>query len=526
LNKHYFKLIPILINNLQYLNDRPIHCSVFYLKKGFFRNYLFFFRTRSIVLLAVLINFYTTTNVFSQAINALQTSFASGGFSEINGPSSLFINPANLMINTYKNGNQIELGALFSETIIQQSLPTSLSSFKSSFLYPILYDSAFEPDSYNLKNSNQGNLTLSATPFQASFHFTDWSLGIAVRTRLNSNYSLSKNWFNSINPTNTSRTYESESSHWNELTIGFARSIDYLNFLNNNFNRFYVGFSVSFITPISHEKTSILENIVTNGDSQKSLVSSSEIQYAGQISSIFDSITQPKSVLNPLEITDLVSVKGFGAGINIGLSYEIPFESTYKQVIDGKPITKYWRFSLAITDLGYMKFSDGITHLSAPIDTITTALSSFQPVLNKPFSFSISDSRQLLRNSETLASLNRASKFNDSETRLFLPTQIKAGFILSYHWFKVGSDLFYGLNTSMNNIDGICITGYSELKLIPFLPLRAGVLIEEFKPKQISAGLGLDLWNFSWDVALVYSTNSINPNQPKAFAATGLRFRF
>jgi len=464
--------------------------------------------------------------LYAQSINSLQASFSGGGYALINGPSSIYINPANLMINTYGNGNQIELGTLFSETIIQNSIPNSFLLFKSNFVYPVLYNKTLDSNLNSSILSTKGTVSLSASPLQASFLFEDWGLGIGFRTRLNSKFEFSKNLYSNSPNSPTTRNYDAESTQWNEFTIGFARSLDYFNSLNSNFNRFFVGFSISLLQPISYDKSTINESISINDGSGNQMVSNAEIRYAGYISPIYTTRNSLNPTINPFQLGDFVQNKGLGTSLNLSLTYEIPFESTYKQVIDGKPINKFWRFSLALTDLGFMKFSDGIITLKANSDTVSTNLNSFQPVFNQPYSFSVNDRISILQDPSVQTLLQRAESENDTNSLMYLPTQLKAGFVLSYHWIRFGSDVFYGLNNAMNNSDKICLTGFSELKLIPFLPIRAGVLLEDFKPKQVSTGLGLDLWHFSWDASFVYSTDTLSINEPKAFAATGLRVRF
>lgn len=495
--------------------------------KGYFQHYFDTFLWRLIILFASITVFTSPLILVGQSVNSLQASFGGGGIALMNGPSSIYLNPANMMINTYGKRNQIEFGTLFSETGIQSSLPNSLTMFKSNFLYPVLYDNTLNPDLNSIVLPNKGTVALSASALQASFLMNDWSLGLGFRTRLNSNFEFSENFYrNSSNSNSKTRSYEAESTQWNEFTIAFARPLDYFNLINSNFNRFFVGFSISFLQPISHDKSSLNETLSLSQADGNNLVSNADIRYAGYISPVFSTPNLSNSVINPIQLGDLAQIKGFGTGLNLSLTYEIPFESNYKQVIDGKPITKFWRFSLALTDLGFMKFSGGLSTIKALQDTVSTNLNSFQSVFNKAYSFSVKDRINILQDPSIQVLLDRGKSSNDYNAMLYLPTQLKAGFVLSYNWIRLGSDIYYGLNNSMNNTDKICLTGFSEIKLIPFLPIRAGVLLEDFIPTQVSTGLGLDLWHFSWDASLVFSTDALNFNQPKAFAATGLRFRF
>ncbi len=494
--------------------------------KGFISNYFNALKLRRFLLLVIITVFTSSKTLVSQSVNSIQASFGGGGIALIHGSSSIYLNPANMMINTYGFGNQIEIGTLFSETGIQNSLPSSYSLFRSAFLYSVLYDNSIKPNLHANLLATQGTVALSASALQASFLIDDWSLGFGFRTRLNSNFEFSENLYENSTSQSNVRYYEAESSQWNEFTIGFARELDYFNLINSNFNRFFIGFSISLLQPISHDKTSLHENLILNDDEGNKLISNADSRYAGYISSIFSTPNPSNAVINPIQLGDLVQNKGFGTGLNLSISYEIPFESIYKQVIDRKPITKFWRFSLALTDLGFMKFADGLSTINAIQDTVTTNLNSFKPIFENNFSFSINDRISILQDPSVQTRLKRSKKSIDTNTMIYLPTQIKAGFVLNYNWIRLGSDLFYGLNQSMNNTDEICLTGFSELKLIPFLPVRIGVLLKDFKPNHVSTGLGLDLWNFSWDASLVYSTDSITINEPKAFAATGLRVRF
>ncbi|HTP79423.1 MAG TPA: DUF5723 family protein [Bacteroidota bacterium] len=193
---------------------------------------------------------------------------------------------------------------------------------------------------------------------------------------------------------------------------------------------------------------------------------------------------------------------GTGTGIDLGISSE---------VITGI------RVGMSVTDIGRISWDKNLVQTSASASIVTT----------DPLSQATQDS------------LKTAFKGKNGPGTPFtsaLPTTFRLGATLEseklpFLSFLPGKmllemDYLQGLNNSMGNVTTPRASLGMEYRIIPLLPLRAGIAVGGGDQFRLAAGFGIDLYGFSFDLAtenlgLLFSLKDFN-----LFSiAAGLRIR-
>lgn len=460
-----------------------------------------------------------------------------GGISLINGVAALSHNPANLMMKSYKHGRVIELPAWALQSG-NGNLSTNKDEFSFRWLEPVVMDSVlldkswlspFTAEDFENRLFQDWRRETSVQVFGAVFTNASWAWGVQIRNRSRGFSSISKDYFvnnAALIADNSERSYSQTLMNWNEITLGLATSLDYLEGLSSRLNRIYFGISASVMLPYSYMEFSASEIMQkSNGNLIRNLSITSFGNASRFIENMATSISNPWNNV-ALNTSELPASVGIGTGINLGLTYEIPFFSSYTEVRAQKPVSRALRFGMSITDIGFVNLNHSPKLRTLVQDTIPFVAS--EPVFSlshKP-TLGLTDTYLFLSNQQ-LVERSKLETLENGLVASILPMQAHAGVSLSYDWLKLGADAHYGLNTSMGNEQLVRLSLFSELYVLPFLPVRAGLLSQGSNIEQISAGLSFQFYFMAWDVAMAYSYSSdIDIQRPSIFAGTGLRIRF
>ncbi|TNE71192.1 hypothetical protein EP331_10115 [bacterium] len=460
-----------------------------------------------------------------------------GGISLVDGVGSLSLNPANLMMKSYKNGRVIELPGWALESV-NGNLSTNKDEFSFRWLEPVLSDSLLfdsswlTPMSFNDFGTEQNKTqrrNSTVTLLGASFANSSLSWGIQARNRSLGLSTIDKNLYSSSVPMagEIQRNYSQTNLNWNEITVGFATTLDYVQGLSSNLNQIYFGLSASYMMPYSYLEMDASEQVYSTDALYK--IQSLQVTSAGNANSLIQNLAEGNSsAWNGVSksLSSLPTSIGWGLGINLGMTYEIPFLSSYAQVRHHEPVTRAIRFGASITDIGYVTINKNLTSRTIARDSTALVAASTLPALNFTVNSSLTDIYLFLSQQSRLNSPKLVSENSESITKI-LPMQAHAGISISYDWLKLGADAHYGLNTSLGNEQTLSLTLFSELYVLPFLPIRAGLLSQGTTVKQVSAGMSFQLLWFAWDVGVAYDySHDMKINTPSMIAGTGLRIRF
>jgi hypothetical protein len=486
----------------------------------------------------VLSFFLGISGVYAQNLSHTHAvAISGGGISLVNGVAALSHNPANLMMKSYKHGRVIELPgwALQSEN---GNLSTNKDEFSFRWLEPILIDSLLFNNSWLEPYSTEdfGSAIIQSWRRETSIQFlgavftnSSWAWGLQVRNRSIGFSTISKDYFvnNSALITDQSvRNFTQTLLNWNEVTLGLATSLDYIEGLSSNLNRIYFGLSASMLLPYSYLELSASESVNKIDENR---VQNMNISTFGNASRFIENMAS--GIINPwkeanLNTSELPTSIGIGAGLNLGLTYEIPFFSSYSEVRANQPVTRALRFGMSITDIGFVNLNDSQLRRSVKQDTL--ALVANEPIFsfNRRPTVSFTDT-YLFLSQQNLLERSTGEIVDNEQVTAILPMQAHVGISLSYDWLKLGADAHYGLNTSLGNEQLLRLSLFSELYMLPFLPIRAGMLTQGSNLEQVSAGLSFQFYYLAWDLALAYNYSSnMDIQKPSIFAGTGLRIRF
>lgn len=453
----------------------------------------------------------------TQSANALQLSFAGGGLSSINGGAALYNNPAEMMFNSFRTGSSFELGSVTSSSSLYYDLSSNLNDLQQNAFFPLLRTN-FIPTNYtDVKLNKTVNQSMVITPLMGSIHFRDFSLGLGFRTRFQSQMISSDFWNSELNATHKERNLSYQTAHWQEFTMGFARSVDYLNLLRSNFNQVNVGFSVSLLLPYSYETLKLSQKL-----SQEQTFETLELTSNGKSQSIYSSTNFPIENQS-FAFNEMTQINGYGLGLSMGFSYTLPFESEYQQILKNRPIRKYWKLSVAITDLGGFIFKNPPVRLNKTDSTsILNPLIGSQ--LSSSFQLTLSQRQELLK-SPLVQSLWENPTIGENQS-IYLPTMIKSSFAINYLRLKISLDLNYALNQNLALNHTLSIIGSGEIYILPFWAIRSGLMLKDYTPDNFSIGTGINLWFFTWDAALQYQMDNPVLSQISGLAITSLKIRF
>jgi hypothetical protein len=204
---------------------------------------------------------------------------------------------------------------------------------------------------------------------------------------------------------------------------------------------------------------------------------------------------------------DLFEPTGYGAGLDLGLTYLITLGDDFSVVRISDPRTrKSLRLSLSITDIGFIYYSENPRQFSYDEQSDETALlpqpatSFFQGRPGEHFQFLHANGGHPLFNAES----SEIDTFSS-----LLPTTVHAGLLFQVSRIKVMGDFSFALiNNAFHSTRPTTYLG-TELRLLPFLPLRAGLRLTPELPDYVSIGTGIETRYFDLNFGIQFRSRAI-----------------
>ncbi|MEX0894980.1 MAG: DUF5723 family protein, partial [Balneolaceae bacterium] len=463
------------------------------------------------------------------------------------GYESLFINPANLYIREkdYKiqiasamfgtrfssplryNGNGNYLDGYFDQTDFfdpSDSVPLNEQERESFIAHN--YQDHFTRS----QHISSGELHL----FGAHWAGTKRSYALSLRSRYSNRYDVGRNYYDPLpvragNHDEYNRTLNHQFQSFYELSFGYAESFTFLNGLFPQLSQFIIGVAPKLIASGAYFDAEYTNKSLRK-DEQLNYQNTREFQLQG--SGPFSEIAR-QFRLNPdpgpgatstYSRNDLFSITGYGLGIDVGLTYLITLGDDLSVVQDHETATrKSLRVSLSVTDIGFVTYKD---------DPVVYSFDKTREEDEFPDE-SLSDRIFAGRPGEHFFFLNQNQKhpileteeFNDENFSVLLPTALHAGVLFQINRIKFTGDFSLGFtNNAFNTTRFITYMG-AEIRILPYLPIRAGTRIGHQLPGYYSFGGGFESHYFDINLAFQLRSKSSGPtNELSGLSVAAIKF--
>jgi len=474
----------------------------------------------------------------------VNTALGGGGTAYLTGLDALFVNPANLYIQERSYRVQFSVGQ--SGTFLAAPLGSTdrsdqVQNFRNHFL-------TFNPDelpttesgfySRLLARSYADELQVAEFTARSDFHWlgVHWarqnrSYAIALRTRIANRYTVGRAFYDA-NPVivngdrimDYSVTQQFQSFH--ELSFGYAESFTFINGLWPQLSELIVGIAPKIIISGAYQNLVYSDIYTQRGANLYDRTHSFDYYSSGMFT---NAARQYRSGLNPNQIirqtlpaSDLFNPTGYGAGVDIGITYLITLGDDLSTVTESDATTqKSLRVSLAVTDVGF------VTYFRNPVNFATDEVSqSGQSAPGRSdFIFRGAPGEHFFFLEQQSHPITDAGLISSDDFLTLLPTALHAGALFQINRIKLMGDLSLGLtNNAFNTTKLITYLGI-ELRPLPNIPIRAGTRLATEIPGYYSFGSGIETRYFDFNAAIQLRSRAIGPTSELSGAAIAA-FRF
>lgn len=460
------------------------------------------------VLTSICIVILSPSLLWAQLSEPQSFGLGGAGVSYLDGINALYTNPANLRFT-----NQNETFALeFLRTGFSRNTPNLFSDIGSEEDQLLSFFELNDPNlalsidqneaikDVLLSNENQEFVSVDHQAelvwLRMMVKLNQGVLAVGLRSRFRTQNRFHRSWLDGFqglpsNPATRSRSVEQIVRAQHEITLAYSSSLNMITGMFSNLAQLSFGVAPKLILPGAFSRnvhsSSVFPNISNDGFQQT--INSR----ATQIGSVFTNYGTQALGDDP-SINDFFSQNGWGLGLDMGLSLLIPFGDELPLINRNVQNTyiKGVRLSIAARDLGLIVYDRGIRQWSAEIDTLDFNAGSISAP-ERFYTGNIGAVSNLLRNDPNeIRALNALDETETSSYHYRIPPTIQFGLSVQLNRIQLLSE--FSVRSNDLRLDGNTTLGHFgiELKPIRWLPLRAGVQIQEQFPTVYSLGLGLD----------------------------------
>ena len=485
----------------------------------------------SITALGVVLSICISTNVSAQiSLSAENMALGGGGTAYLTGYEALFVNPANLRIQEKNYSLQISLlqSGVYNEYLLPETdLSVRAQQFRSAFLPYKSPDSDFElieADRSSIISRNYPG-SRRVAPFQSmtDLHWfgVKWkgdqkSYALSLRSRVFSKYELGRGYFSSTaveqgDNLYIDRTFRHRYQSLHELSFGYAESFDFLNGLTPQLSEFIVGIAPKIVVAGSHLDARY-DNVYEYREGNENWIRRSQFQQSSTRSFTgnrpFFNHNDPVPFIDG-SFTDLMKPAGIGFGLDVGITYMITFGGDLSFLQREATTThKSLRLSFSITDIGAIYQFEQPQELSSQM--LEEEITDLPGLSQIRFSGAPNEHWFYLDDQDD-SPFELQSERSDDTFYTMLPTSIQAGALFQINRVKLMGDVRLPvINHEFASKAPIIYLG-TELKPLPFLPLRLGTRIAPHLPGYYTLGLGFESKYFELNTALKVKSSQIGP---------------
>lgn len=471
-----------------------------------------------------------------------------GGAAYLTGPSATFYNPANLLIQDRTRRVQTVFGssAVYFEPVITfEGYNDQLNNFRRHFeafnSFTTITDNSFRADLVDrLYPTSSRTSSEHISLFEINWFGINWkngrtSFAIAARTRGANRFEVGRNWYDSNAIERSSDFIFDQSVNqrfqvFHEISFGYAESFELLNGLSPNLDKFSIGIAPKFIVSGAHLNTNYQSRFIK--DDLNGATGQHITQFSYNSTGAFSDATQEflltsnsrSSIQNAFASDWINTITGFGAGIDVGITYLVTFGNDLS-TLEGstEPTKKSLRLSFSITDIGLIRYTENPLALAIASDT--TQAAPFDPVSNVVFEGSPGSFLTFL-DTNGQADVFRNGTREDQSFSNLLPMALHGGVLLEINRLKLTGDLNLGLTNNAFNTKQLLSHFGIELRPLNFLPLRAGTRLALNRPTLFSFGTAIESRRFELSVAAQLTNRDISDRILSGAAVTALSFNF
>lgn len=455
----------------------------------------------------------------------VNTALGGGGTAYTTGYESLFINPANLFIQEKEYRFQFSAGSAGTYFSSPMEI-TGITEYWDNYLLQTQTPDNSSPgneitdySSLIARNFNNGQM-LSDNQSRGEIHWLgmhwsrlDKSYAIALRTRFANRFVIGRNYYD-FSPVNTdsgtefNRTLAHQFQTLHELSFGYAESFSFINGLIPQLSQLIVGIAPKFVASGAYLNHRYNDQYINNGNENSFQRNRSFSHYStGSFTEISNNFMTSMGSNNPLAGRfDLFEPTGYGAGLDLGLTYLITLGDDFSVVRISDPRTrKSLRLSLSITDIGFIYYSENPRQFSYDEQSGEATLlpqaatSYFQGRPGEHFQFLHTNGGHPLFDAES----SEIDTFSS-----LLPTTVHAGLLFQVSRIKIMGDFSFALvNNAFHSTRPTTYLG-TELRLLSFLPLRAGLRLTPELPDYVSIGSGIETRYFDLNFGIQFRSRA------------------
>lgn len=438
-----------------------------------------------------------------------------GGSTYLNDYSANFYNPANLFIKDRKGSVDIGFmisGAGFSPVQNFTNPERQGRNFLDYFnrYTPGTYDTGIrEKEQITADNYTENRLVSAHRAEMETIWFgvrkinKNNAFSLALRTRSASSFEAGKNWYTNAADNTYNRTLNHRFQTLHELSFGYSEAFAFLNGLSSVPQNIIVGIAPKLVLGGAYQAAEWQNTYhYTEGGAAINNRQRFSFDAAGHFSDAVHAYLSGRDVqaaiagnISPFG-EQLFEINGYGAGLDIGVTYLLNLEENAGFLNNGKEVLKSVRLSLSVTDLGLVAYQDkGISyHPSAD----TLAAPDFPATASEVFTGAPG---QFLVFADEYADSNPffAHPAESKSFSVLLPAMLHSGILFDFNRFKIAGDISLGVNNTAFSSKSLAAAFGAEIRVLQNVPLRGGTRFTAGRPGIVSLGTALETryWDFS-----------------------------
>lgn len=499
---------------------------------------------RKHLLLFALMAVMPASALFAQSRHYSSQSLAmgSGGTAYVTGFNANFINPANLMLDTYKAKNTFGVmgigfkagGDLANVAVYNKYLTTG--ELIAGETRVNMLNEWFGENSDNVRELSS---TFSMSPIGLSHRGRKQAFSLASRVRLTQDFSINKGLAELVTygldgdvfSTPTPIDFNHRMVAFGEISLGYAMEFDFIKIPDLPFAKniqLFVGAAPKYLyggytTNLDFNSTLQIERATQNNPFTVTHTFNYNLQTIGELSNQLQAYEAAYNLDKNAKFGDYVDYEGddlgeaqaTGWGLDMGATLQMDVSSLPIPLFAGKK--KILRVSMSVTDLGSLSFDQDASNVYA----------------NGEFSYvGAQDGDQVGDFFDNLGDSLQSDVYGNFDAEIIgsvdynLPSMYNFGASLEMGKLLLAMDYGIGFNNNGINSDRSVMNLGAQYRLLGFIPLRVGTRIGGYSSASYSAGFGLDFSFLEFTVGASTVANSTKHGTAAGVAWSGLYFRF
>ncbi|MDZ7773296.1 MAG: DUF5723 family protein [Balneolaceae bacterium] len=452
------------------------------------------------------------------AFNARNSALGGGGTAWLTGYEANFLNPANLFL---PGGGPTDLGlsgvTFYAESFLARKGLRGFAEHTEQTLRP--YRPGAIPLTSDMRRQilrsgyTGGRNTLQAmqrsevTLLGLRWDGREEAYSVALRARQGLRTVTGRGWYTpSYHDGERDFTLVKQKETLYELSAGFARELTFIDRLWPGVHRLLVGMAPKIVLGGAFADLHY-EGRYTGGSetAQSPYDYAYRHRSAGEYTDLYRSYRASGDPANAIDRTlraySSLVPSGFGAGLDLGLTYLIPLDRPLPS--EGsvyRASRKVLRIGISVTDLGVMRYN--VKPLSLRLERASMEGLSARGIASSYFTGSDGQVPEYFqRLAPSPNPLLEPDELHTEEITTSLPTALNTGVMLRLDGLRLMGDLSLGLTDNAFTTRQLTAHLGVEVRPVPALPLRGGAQLAPGRPVHWTLGTGLETNHFELHIS-------------------------